>query len=116
VIAHIVLFQPKKSASAHDRQRFLKTIRAVTQSIPFVTSAKVGSIQSIGGLPNIAAGTSSYSLGAVLEFASDADLQAYLAHPRHDELKTIFWELCESTLIVDLQLVDVQSSLADDLI
>lgn len=61
-------------------------------------------------------GVKTYSYGAIFEFLTPEDLNAYLAHPRHADLRKIFWELCEATLIADLRLVDVSSAEADALV
>jgi hypothetical protein len=116
MIAHIVLFEPKRSKSEADRREFLKSIRSTARAIESVRSARVGKIFELGVMPNNEVGSTTYSFGAILEFGTKEDLRAYVADPRHDELRRLFWDMCEGTLIADVDLVDVQSPTADSLV
>ena len=116
MIAHVVLFEPKAWLSEDARRAFLSSIRDVARNISQVTSARIGTVESLGVSPENKIGVKTYSYGAVFEFLTPEDLSAYLIHPRHSDLRKIFWELCESTLIADLRLVDVSSPEADALV
>jgi hypothetical protein len=48
-------------------------------------------------------GQTTYAYAAVLEFASSAELLGYLRHPDHARLGRLFWEMCESTVVVEVE-------------
>ena len=50
-------------------------------------------------------GDKTYNYAAIFEFADAAALKQYLSHPLHHELGRLFWEMCESTTIVEVELV-----------
>jgi hypothetical protein len=47
-------------------------------------------------------GDTTYLFAAVLEFTDQAGLIAYLQHPSHDELGRQFWEVCQSTTVIEV--------------
>lgn len=51
-------------------------------------------------------GDKPYEVVAVLEFDGKRELDSYLKDPGHTELSRIFWQFCESTLIVDAEMGD----------
>jgi hypothetical protein len=116
VIAHVVLFEPKGSVSAAARKEFLDGIRSATRNIPAIVQARIGSTISLGVMPEKHLGHQTYTYAAIFEFATREDLAAYFVHPAHDELRSIFWDLCQSTLMADVELFDPASSEADRLV
>lgn len=107
MIAHIVLFEPKPDISPDQRAAFLAALKDAVTGIEDVQSARIGRPINIGVMPETNGSHMTYSYAAVLEFADIAGLNRYLEHPRHDQLRRIFWETCQSTLIVDADLSDV---------
>lgn len=57
-----------------------------------------------------------YPFAAVIEFDDAVGLKAYLAHPAHGALRTLFWQSCEATVIIDVETVDARTGPLDDLI
>lgn len=54
-------------------------------------------------------GEMTYPFSAVLEFETREALIGYLTHPRHAELGRMFWELCESTTVTEVETHDMAS-------
>jgi hypothetical protein len=116
VIAHIVLFEPKPGVPLADRKEFLDEIRSVARTIPAIVQVRIGSTISIGVMPEDNIGRKTYQYAAIFEFVTRDDLAAYLTHPVHDRLRSIFWDLCQATLIADVELFDPASSQLDSLV
>ena len=51
-----------------------------------------------------------------MEFSSRDDLANYLSHEAHDELRKVFWELCQATMIADVEMWDPTSQEAYKLV
>lgn len=100
MIAHIVLFRPKPNLSIARQRLFAQTIRDVLSAIPTIRRANVGKIVSQSPL----IGYMTYTYAAVLEFDNASGLDQYLSDPSHEKLAQIFWESCESTVILDASL------------
>lgn len=103
---HVVLFEPKPTLDRERRREFLFALRQAVRAIPEVGRVRIGRISSVGLVTEQNIGTSTYSFLAILEFADHAALQRYLDHPVHQELRRLFWETCQSTIIADADLVD----------
>jgi hypothetical protein len=103
VIAHVVLFQPRRDLSAAARNGFAESfVRALT-TIPQVRRARVGE-RKIQGRPYDRLNARDFPYLAIIEFDCEADLRAYLDHPAHDELGTRFYECAEAALAYDFEL------------
>ena len=62
-------------------------------------------------------GEKPYNYAAIFEFTDLSALKQYLNHPLHHELGRMFWEMCESTTVVEVELADGKSDrLADFLL
>ena len=48
-------------------------------------------------------GDTTYEFAAILEFDDQAGLVAYLNHPSHEALGRAFWEVCRSTVVVEVE-------------
>jgi Stress responsive A/B Barrel Domain len=111
MIAHIVLFEPKSGVSADQLRSFAKLLRSCAREIPSVTRAVVGRTvaQNVNKSSGIGDQTYSqaYGYAAVFEFADKAGLQNYFKHQAHQELAGLFWEVCEATIIVDVEMSDI---------
>ena len=116
MIAHLVLFEPKSSSSTEEREAFLRELRRVIGTINEVQHANIGTIFSLGVMPENLIGGSTYSYASVIEFSDKAGLERYLKHPVHDELRRLFWTMCERTVVADAELFDARSGDADNLV
>jgi Stress responsive A/B Barrel Domain len=109
MIAHIVLFNPKRGLSADDIRLFACSIQAASANIQSVQRAMIGPSRQVGATYEDILGHKSYRFAAVMEFASIQGLKDYLVHPLHVDLGRMFWDFCESTVISDVELTDAKS-------
>jgi len=84
MFAHVVLFTPKPSTSAEDRETFV----------------------AVAGRPYDALATTAYEYPAVLESASRDDLNRYLDHPAHTALAQEFYDRLQVAAAYDFDVVD----------
>jgi Stress responsive A/B Barrel Domain len=105
VITHVVLFTPRADLSAADRQSFAALFERALTQIPVVRRARVGERKNLGRFYDTH-NPASFSHVALFEFDSEADLLTYLEHPAHQELGQRFYEISESALVYDFDLVD----------
>jgi len=116
VIAHIVLFEPKPEVTPEQRRDFLQSIRDAARRIPAIRNARIGKTFNLYQMPEVSHGQATYSFSAVFEFDDKAGLQSYLTHQVHDRVRLLFWQLCSSTLIVDVELIEPSDESADKLV
>lgn len=50
-------------------------------------------------------GDKTYDYAAVIEFRTTDDLVGYLTSADHEKLGRLFWEMCESTVVVEVEAV-----------
>lgn len=105
MVAHVVLFTPKPSTSAEDRQAFVDALEAALRGIPSVVRATVGR-RFVAGRSYDALATTPYEYLAVLEFASRDDLRRYLDHPAHTALAQEFYDHLQVAAAFDFDVVD----------
>jgi hypothetical protein len=105
VIAHVVLFTPKASLSADERQALVADLERACQDIPSIRRARVGRRQILGYAYD-AVGPVQFEFIVVLEFDSKADLDAYLRHPAHVALGRWFHEGADVAVAEDFALVE----------
>ena len=106
MIAHIVLFTPRKSLTQSETLAFSQLVQLTFASIPQIRRAVVG--RRIDVDPGYARsfGDKAYEYAAVLEFDGKDELVAYLTHPLHHRLGRMFWETCDSTVVMEVACVD----------
>jgi hypothetical protein len=106
VIAHIVLYTPKPDLARADAEAFARAIQDSMRRIPDLRRALVG--PAIHVVPNYSRPMSSdYAFAAILEFNDVAALKRYLEHPLHKQLGKLFWEFCETAVVVEAEMSDV---------
>jgi hypothetical protein len=103
VIAHLVLYELREDASDTHRARLRDALLSALTSIPSVRRVRLGRRALVGAsyeqqMPG------GFTYFALFEFADDAGLRAYLEHPAHAELGTMFWQCCARTLVLDYEL------------
>lgn len=103
MIAHVVLFQPRRDLSAAARSAFAASFERALTSIPQVRRARVGERKNLGRLYD-QMNARDFPYVAIIEFDSEVDLRAYLDHPAHDELGKCFYESAEAALVYDFAL------------
>lgn len=105
MVAHVVLFTPKPSISAAEREAFVQALEAALHGIPLVRRATVGR-RFLAARPYDALTTTHYEYLAVLEFESRTDLLTYLDHPAHDALAAQFYGQMQVAAAYDFDVVD----------
>jgi Stress responsive A/B Barrel Domain len=115
VIAHIVLFEPKSETTHDQRRSFARILQSCSREIPSIKRASVGRANRINQtyLNDFGSETYRFDYAAVIEFDDQAGLELYLNHQLHKEMAAQFWQLCERTVIVDIEMSDARS---DDIV
>jgi hypothetical protein len=110
MIAHVVLFKPKTGLSDEERAQLLDAMRAAHASIPQIRRFLVGSRVSTGRPYESLA--RDFPFFAQIEFATRADLDAYLEHPAHVRLSLGFYHLSEAAEAYDFELSEMPDALS----
>ena len=105
MIAHVVLFQPRPGLGSADRARFQAALTRALRDIPSIRRARVGSRVRHGATYEGLMATD-FEFAGILEFDDLAGLQAYLGHPAHAELGTLFYTSNAAALAYDYDLPD----------
>lgn len=105
MVAHVVLFTPRASMTADARDAFVSALEAALRDIPQIARARVGR-RFLAGRPYDAMPMTAFEFVAVIEFASRADLIAYLDHPAHEALARQFYLQAEHAAAYDMDMVD----------
>jgi hypothetical protein len=109
VIAHVVLYELRPDLTPAERARFAAALRAAVTAIPTIRRVNIGRRRSIGASYDSAM-PAGYGFIGILEFDDEAGLKAYLEHPAHAELGTLFWQCSARTLVFDYELTDLDSA------
>jgi hypothetical protein len=111
MIAHVVLFRPKPNLGDDARAELAGAFESATRAIPSIRRARIG--------PRVTHGRAyeslmrvSYPYAAILEFDHLDGLKAYLDHPAHERLATLFFEAFEEALMYDFELQEGAAGLA----
>ena len=103
MIAHIVLFTPKRTLASAERQALGAAFSAAINQIPSVRRARIGR-RVTHGRPYEQLMAIDYSHAAVIEFDDMNGLKAYLNDPAHDRLAAVFFASFEHALMYDFDL------------
>ena len=106
MIAHVVLFRPRATLSAAERDALLAALQHAIKDITTIKRAFIGKriLLNRSGYETQMAEHFEYS--AIIEFDSEADLRAYLNHPAHADLGQRFFETAEAALVYDFVIVE----------
>ena len=105
MIAHVVLFRPKPELSDGERQAFVDALEHALTNIDLIKRATIGRRLTLGRLYD-QQNAADFPFAAILEFATEADLRAYLEHPAHMTLGRQFYFASEQSLVFDYALLD----------
>jgi stress responsive alpha/beta barrel protein len=103
MIAHIVLFTPKRHLPSEARQALAAAFAAAIEQIPSVRRARIGR-RVTHGRPYEQLMAIDYSHAAVIEFDDVNGLNAYLNDPAHERLAAVFFASFEHALMYDFDL------------
>ena len=103
VIAHVVLFRPRRDADRRRTQALIERAAAAVDGIPRSSAPRSASASCsiVRAMKHKWPSTIEYS--AILEFDSEADLRAYLDHPAHTDLGTLLFTSAEAVLAYDFR-------------
>jgi hypothetical protein len=105
MIAHVVLFRPKPDLTEDQRRAFFAALQHALTNIPLIQRARVGRRLTLGRQYDALNGQD-FPFAAILEFASVADLHAYLEHPAHDMLGAQFYVTSQAAMVFDFELLE----------
>ena len=105
MIVHAVLFRPRSTLGAPERQRLADALSTAIHQIPSVRRARVGR-RVTHGRPYEQLMRTNYSHAALIEFDDIAGLKAYLEHPAHEQLAARFFDAFEEALMYDFDVAD----------
>src|SRR5215813_5182118 len=109
MIGHLVLFNAKRGATITQLRSFAKSISEACRQIETIHRVQIGrSVRLDAGYPR-SFGEKTYQYVAVFEFEDLKALSDYLNHPLHHELGRMFWEMAESTTVIEVELIGGKS-------
>ena len=101
VISHVVLFRPRPSLTADQRQTLVDALGRAVEGIPQIKRATIGKRLLLDRPGYEKQMAEHYEYSAILEFDSEADLRAYLDHPAHDLLGKLLFTSAAAVLAYD---------------
>ena len=101
MIAHVVLFRPRGDLQSSAQSALASAFETAIQAT-----------RVMHGRPYEALMRSHYPYAAVLEFDDLAGLKAYLEHPAHERLGSLFFEAFEDALMYDFDMQEGAAGLA----
>ncbi len=105
MIAHIILFRPRPDVLAADREALAAAIEHALAEIPSIRRFRVGRrVRHGAGYEGAMADDLQFA--AIVEFDDVAGLQAYLAHPAHQDLGARVTSSMASGVIYDYEVVE----------
>jgi hypothetical protein len=105
MIAHVVLFTPRKTLSAEERDASILALERACLGIPQIRRVRVGRRRVLGYAYDALAPVH-FEYAVMLEFESEADLDVYLNHPAHVALGHHFNHSAEVALALDFAIGD----------
>ena len=102
------MFRAKPGLNHEQRKSFALKIQETCRTVSTVRRALVGRTLDINAGYSRSLGDNTYEFAAVLDFETEADLLSYLQNPLHKELGRLFWECCESTVVMEVEAVDAK--------
>jgi hypothetical protein len=109
MIGHLVFFNAKPEATDDHLRSFAKAISEACRQIPAIRRVQIGRGVTVDPGYARSFGDKTYNFAAIFEFNDTSALKQYLKHPLHHELGRLFWEVCESTTVVEVELADGKS-------
>ena len=101
MIQHVVLFRPRATLSASEREALISSLKAAVSGIPTIKRTTIGTRILLNRPGSETQMAEHYEYSAILEFDSEADLRAYLDHPAHTELGNRLFASAEAVLAYD---------------
>jgi hypothetical protein len=106
MILHIVLYQPRPTATPEELNALAKAVERASRQIESIRQVRVGRARDFGFGYKTWPYNQNDAYAAVFEFADLNDLGKYLVHESHKELAEVFWKTCDNPTILDVQATD----------
>ena len=103
MVSHVVLMTPKPDLSDADRHAFVAAFERALKEIPTVRGVRIGR-RVLHGANYESLAPSGGEYFAAIDFDDLAGLQAYLAHPAHDELGARFYQTLSRAAVYDYEI------------
>jgi hypothetical protein len=108
MVIHVVLYRPKPNLEKSARSALMEAVSSARDEIPqirrFVVGKRLteGPQYQLGNFPDL-------PYAAVVEFTDREGLEAYLAHPGHQQLGRLFNNTVEAGFVYDYEMVDASA-------
>jgi len=106
MISHVVLFRPKATLSAADRNTLVDALQHAVAGISAIKRARFGKRVLLDRPGYETQMAEHYEYSAIFDFETEADLRAYLDHPAHVALARLLFTSAEAMLAYDFAAVD----------
>lgn len=103
MIAHLVLFRPKRELADDQREALTRSLTEALGGIPQIRRARLG--VRIGERHYGQTGAL-WPFAVLLEFETEADLQGYLEHPTHADIAQRFFSALDAAIICDFEMAE----------
>lgn len=106
MILHVVLYQPRGSATTEERTALTRALDSACREISTIQQVRVGKTVDLNvGYESRSIGQQ-FDYAAIFEFRDVIDMRAYLGHDHHKNLAEMFWKVCDRTMIIDVDAMD----------
>ncbi len=106
MVSHVVLLKPRADLTAEEGEQLLAAFRRAIGAIPTIRDVRVGR-RIVHGAAYEAQMPDAADYFVALDFATLADLQAYLQHPAHQELGARFNTALRAAFVFDFELTSI---------
>jgi len=107
MISHVVLFRPKATLTAAERDALIASLQRAVSGITTIRRATIGKRVLLNRPGYETEMAEHYEYSAILEFDSESDLRAYLDHAVHQELGRKLFTAAEAVLAYDFKEVSL---------
>ena len=102
MILHVVLYQPKATATPEQLAELAGALEAASREIASISQVRVGKAVDFGfGYNNWPQDQNTGNV-AIFEFKDRSSLESYLAHDAHRKLAALFWSTSDHPIIFDV--------------
>lgn len=105
--SHIVLMKPRADLTPAERRAFAGAFERAVREIPSIRHVRVGT-RIVHGAGYEAQTPDVAEFVAIIDFDDLEGLQAYLRHPAHEQLGTMFYESLSSGWAFDFEVGGVE--------
>ena len=107
MVAHVILFRPRATLSASERDALLDALQQAIKDIAAIKRLFIGKRILLNRPGYEKQMAEHYEYSAILEFDSEADLRNYLDHPAHADLGRRLFTAAEAGLAYDVISTDL---------